>query len=161
MKILRPKRPAAAGLSLVDMIVTVSIVGIMSAVAVAGYKNFYESSSTAVARNTVETMNYAVSKYLQLEGTKLYDMVAVDGNADDEMKVLYNLQWDDGSPGQPYMRNDFRPGTSSSTDDYRAIWNGSTYELKTPGETGAGIKIELSGVDFGRPVSFPGDFTPN
>lgn len=153
--------PAAAGLSLVDMIITVTIVGIMAAVAVTGYKGFVENSSAAVAKNTVETLNYAISKYIQIDGTKLYDLTANNASSDDEMKVLYNLQYDDGSPGKPYMRPDYSPSTSSSTEDYRAIWNGSTYELKVPGEAGAGLKIELSGKDFGRINVIPADFTPN
>ena len=161
MKIRPLRHSAAAGLSLVDMIITVSIVGIMAAVAVTGYKGFVENSSSAVAKNTVETLNYAVSKYIQIDGTKLYDLTADNSSSDDEMKVLYNLQYDDGDPGKPYMRQDYSPSVSSSTEDYRAVWNGTTYELKEPGEAGAGLKIELSGKDFGRINTIPVDFTPN
>lgn len=159
MKFSSRKNPAAAGISLADMLVTLAIVGIMAAGAVVSYNNIFERSSATVAQEVVETLNGAVTKYLQLEGTNIYDLTANDSSSEDEAKVLFALQVDDGTPGQPYMRRDYVPTASSSTEDYRAVWNGAYFELKVPGQAGSGFKIDFAATDLGRtPASSPDDF---
>lgn len=163
---IRPlHRPAAAnaGFSLASMIVTVAIVGIMSAIAVVAYKGVLERSSETVAQNTVQHLNQAVTSYLQLEGVKLLSVPADDTSSAEEIDVLRALQWNDPafpSPGAPYMRSDFDPAGSSDTTDYRAVWNGAYFELRIPGVAGAGLEIALDATDLGRPVNFPPGFSP-
>ena len=152
-----------AGLSLVNVLTTIAVIGISGAAAVATYDRVFQKSKEAVSTNTVETINQSVTKYIQLAGTALYDKAPSDSSFVEEFQILRALQWDDPAdhdPGTPYLRNDYNPPGSDNASDYRAVWNGSYFEVRVPGEVGAGLKIMFDGSDFGTPYNFPDGFVP-
>ncbi|MDF1755859.1 MAG: prepilin-type N-terminal cleavage/methylation domain-containing protein [Verrucomicrobiales bacterium] len=150
-----------SGFSLVEVIITVAVLGIMSAIAISAYQNVTKSSRITVAQNLVETLNNATKEF----GHAQYELLS-SGNTDstDEVHILKTLQWKDpgielGVAG-PFMRQDWSPATSDDTDDYRAVWSGSYWRLIEPGETGAGLKVDFNANDVGIPVVHDDDFTP-
>lgn len=156
---------APSGISLVEMIVTITVVGILAAAAVGVYDRVLETSQATIAQNHVETLNKAVKKYIQLKDSGIRDVPGNSTSSLEEYDILRALQWAHPNTtlrdsGAPYMRPDYDPGLSSSTDEYRAVWNGHFFELKRPGEAGAGIHIVFDGSDLGKTVVFPNNFTP-
>jgi len=138
----------SSGFSLVEVLVIVTVIGILSLLAVGQYGRVMDRTRETVALNTVETLNQGVSRYSQVEGGRLNDVPADDDSFEEEIDVLRALQWVDPdlpTPGGPYVRADFDPAGTADTDTYRAVWNGSFFELRVPAEAGAGLRIELIG----------------
>jgi prepilin-type N-terminal cleavage/methylation domain-containing protein len=151
------------GMSLVEMLVAIAVVGILAAVALPSLGRVVPGSKAAIAREVVETLNTAVNKYSQLHGGEIRRVAADGASGAEELAIVRAMQWDsptDPEPGAPYMRTDYNPATSSSTSDYRAVWNGVFFELKGPGEAGAGLVVDFDGSDVGQPVTFPSGFVP-
>lgn len=154
-----------AGISLLEMIVTVTVMGILAASAIGVYERMFETSKKTVGRNHVETLNNAVKKYVQLRSTDILSVPANSSSSLEEYDILRAMQWNhpdsaQADPGAPYMRPDYDPPLSGSTNDYRAIWNGTYFELREPGESGAGLKIVFDASDLGKSVVFPNNFEP-
>lgn len=148
--------------SLVEVIVMVAVVGILSGIAIGSVGKITKASKETVAQNLVETLNNATKEF----GHAQYVLVS-DGentNSTDEVDILRTLQWKDpgielGIAG-PFMRGDWIPASSSSNDDYRAVWAGSFWKLARPGEAGAGLKVDFEAKDLGTTFNHPSDFTP-
>lgn len=148
---------------MVEVLVTVAVVGILSALALGSIGRILPASRDTVAVNMVETLNLAVSKYVQIHGTDIREVAGDDASGDEEIAVLRALQWDsptDPDPCAPYMRQDFNPSISASADDYRMIWNGEFFELMKPGIEATGLKVMFDASDLGQPVVFPEGFRP-
>ncbi len=148
------------GFSMVEMIVTVAVLGIMSAVAVMSLTSVSDSSKAVVARNLVETLNTGIHRFNESNYELYYNPLSF--SAQDEMVVLRTLQYRDPAHpaiGSPYVRADFNPATSSSTTDYRVIWTGTLYKLLPPGTTGYGIKVVYDASDITTPYAFPAGFS--
>ena len=157
------KRREAKAISLIEMVVTVTVIGILAASALGVYERIVETSKRTVAENHVETLNQAVKKYVQLRSTDILSVPANSSSSFEEYDILRAMQWNhpdaaQADPGAPYMRPDYDPPLSGDTNDYRALWNGTFFELRQPGETGAGLKIVFDASDMGQSVVFPGQF---
>lgn len=151
------------GISLVEMLTVVAIIGVLSFVASGHYHNVIEKSRETVAKNLVEVLNQGVSRYVQIEGEALREVPASNESSDEEMDVLRALQWVDPvqpTPGSPYMRRDYDPAVSSDSESFRAVWNGAFFELRLPGQEGAGLEIVFDGSDTGRTVTYAEDYVP-
>ncbi|MDF1812550.1 MAG: type II secretion system protein [Verrucomicrobiales bacterium] len=157
------KQTHSNGFSLVEVIVMITVVGILSAIAVSQVGKITDASKKTVAQNLVETLNNATKEF----GHAQYKLVSNGENEDatDEMQILRTLQWKDpdielGVAG-PFMRGDWSPSTSSNTDDYRIVWAGSFWKLAVPGAAGSGIKVNFEAADLGQTYyTYPDDFTP-
>lgn len=153
-----------SGISLVEMIITVAVIGILSALAVPTIGNIVEGSRRGVAENVIATLNKATREF----GHSQWDLrtTPVPNSAADEIFILRTLQWRDPdlsgelNPKGPFMRNDWNPLTSTSTDDYRVEWLGSTWRLLEPDTAGAGLKIDFDGSDLGTPYIHDASFIP-
>ena len=154
-------------MSLVEITITVAVVGIMASIGLTTYGNITERSKDTVARNLVDTLNKATRNFSHANWDLRFNAVAA--SAGDEMLVLRSLQWrePDGAANQkeiyykgPYMRNDWNPATSSDTKDWRIQWTGSAWKLLLPETAGAGIKVNFEATDLGAPYVFPDNFTP-
>lgn len=151
------------GISLVEMLVVVAVVGILGAIASGHFGQVVERSRETVARNVLEVLNQGVSRYSQVEGDGLRLVGANDLTSQEEVDILRALQWIDPvqpAPGGAYVRRDYNPGVSASTKDYRAIWNGAYFELRKPGERGAGLVIVFDSSDLNQTVEFPDGYVP-
>jgi len=146
-----------------EAIVTITVIGILACTAIAAYERVLDSSREACSRNAVDVLNQGVKKYTQLRSTKLLTVPANDASSEEEADILLAMQYDnpaDHDPGAPYVRNDYQPPHSSSSEDYRAVWNGAFFELRVPGQAGAGLKMMFDGSDFGHPAAFADDYIP-
>ena len=143
------------GFSLIEVLTTIAIVGVLSAIAMNVYEGTVEKSQETIADNLVETLNTSLSEFSHA----LWDIRTTknDGSSDDEFLVLRSLQYDDPNdliPGQPFMRPDWNPLASGNTDDYRLLWTGRMFKLARPGESGTGLKVTFDGTDLGTMYEF-------
>jgi type II secretory pathway pseudopilin PulG len=156
------KTHTRSGFSLVEVVIMVAIMGIMAALGVVAFGKVTKASRQTIAQNLVETLNNATKEF----GHAQYPLVSDEENTDvdDELHILRTLQWKDPSielgVAGPFMRGDWIPGTSSSTDDYRAVWSGSFWRVARPGEAGSGLKIDFEATDVGIYYVHDTDFTP-
>jgi len=144
-----------------EMVITISILGILASVAIISMNGAYSASQDALAVSRVEMLNSALSQFAQGN----YEMVFNQrtDSAADEMFVLRTLEYrhpddDRAKPGSPYVTPCYNPPTSSLVTDYRARWTGRMYELLRPGQTGLGIKIVFDGSDLTTAFVFPPNF---
>lgn len=152
------------GFSLVELVITIAVIGILSAIAIPSIGNVVEGSRRGVAENVVQTLNKATREFSHSQYDLRTTPVATSGG--DEMLILRTLQWRDSdlsgelNPKGPFMRNDWNPTTSSSADHYRAEWTGSSWRLLEPDTAGSGLRIIFDGSDLGTPYVHAADFAP-
>jgi len=159
---LRPKKSRA--FSLVEMIATIAVIGILAAIAIPSVGTVVEGSRRGVAGNVIETLNKSTRQF----GHSQYDLRNAPNatTGGDELLILRTLQWRDPNPtGElnppgPFMKPDWNPTTSASDKDYRAEWTGSSWRLVEPGGVGAGLKIVFDGSDLGTPYVHAAGFQP-
>ena len=141
------KRQRAAGFSMAEMLTTVAVIGVMSAIMMKVFAHVKERSSEIIATDLVETVNQALTKFVQ--GQYKITIVEDADSADDEEAILALLQERDPTvPGTPYLRADWNPVASSSVDDYRIQWKGQRFILVDPGEAGFGLKVDFEAGDY-------------
>jgi prepilin-type N-terminal cleavage/methylation domain-containing protein len=148
------------GFSLIEMLVTVTIIGILAAVAIPVYGHFLLSSKVEVSTNLVETLNSAVHKFNECNYELVY--TAVDGTTNDEMAIVRTLQYRNPTNpaiGSPYLRADWSPVSSSNSQDYRIVWGGTLFKLLSPGTSGTGLKVDFEGGDLGKLYTYPSGYT--
>ncbi|MBL9156173.1 MAG: prepilin-type N-terminal cleavage/methylation domain-containing protein [Verrucomicrobiales bacterium] len=153
-----------AAFSLVEMIITVAIIGIVAAIAIPNLGKILDGSRRGVATNVIETLNKATRNF----GHSNWDLrsAPVPASGGDELLLLRTLQWKNPNPSGelnvagPFMKIDWNPALSTSDQDYRAEWTGSSWRLLEPGTTGAGLKIVFDGSDLGTVYTHPVGFTP-
>jgi len=151
-------------LSLVEVMVTIAVIGIVAAIAIPSIGNVSEKSRLGVATNIVETLNKASRQF----GHSQWDLRTTPDAATgaDELLLLRTLQWrDPGTTGElnpsgPFMKPDWNPSTSTDSTTYRAEWTGSFWRLLEPGENGAGLRIVFDGSDLGTPYVHDAGFRP-
>jgi len=161
---ISPAPSKASAFSLVEVLATVAAIGIISAIAIPSVGRIVEGSRRGVAENLVQTLNKATRQF----GHSQWDLrsAPVPASGGDELLLLRTLQWRDTRPNSelnapgPFMKTDWNPTTSTSADDYRAEWTGSSWRLLEPGTTGAGLKIVFDGSDLGTPYVHGNGFTP-
>ena len=165
MKVLRPKnrhlcQARNAGLSLVEIVVVVGVMGVMATVGVSAFQNIQEKSKDQIARSVVEKLNKATHDYNH--AYKPLDTPFIETSGGDEKAILLTLQYrepDNPGVGEPYMRPDWKPTLTSDTTEYRYVWRGRNWDLLKPGETGAGLKVLFDATDIGEMVTFPSGYT--
>lgn len=150
-----------SGFSMAELLITVAVIGIMSAISVSAFKNVREGSRLGVAREVVNNLNSALADYSQINWA--IDVTAQADESDEEW-ILWSLQWRDPTDpalGAPYMNPTWIPVVSSDTADHRAQWSGKVFELLLPGEAGTGLRINFEGgSDMGNYIVHPGGFYP-
>lgn len=157
-------RHTSQAFSLVEVLITIAVIGVLAAIAVPSIGKVVEGSRRGVAENVVQTLNKATREFSHSQWDLRTAPAASSGG--DEMLILRTLQWRDPdtsgelNPKGPFMKNDWNPTTSSNTDDYRAEWTGSAWKLVEPGTAGAGLKIIFDGSDLGTPYVHDSSFTP-
>jgi prepilin-type N-terminal cleavage/methylation domain-containing protein len=162
MQTLSRHQPRA--FSLTEMLITVAVIGILSAIAIPNVGKIVEGSRRGVAENVIQTLNQATRNF----GHSQWDLrsTPVPTSGGDELLLLRTLQWRDPNPSGelnapgPFMRTDWNPATSKKATDYRAEWTGSSWRLLEPGTTGAGLKIVFNGSDLGTAYIHDPAFAP-
>ncbi len=134
-------------MSLVEILTTITIVGVLTAGALAAFSRVREGSKNGAAQDLINHLNNCIASF----GQTNYEIVLArdDANTDDEMDVLTTLQWrhpDDelADAGSPYVTPYWDPAVSSDDETYRIRWNGKVFELLKAGTAGSGIKIDFT-----------------
>jgi hypothetical protein len=151
------------GISLLEILITICVVGILAAVGLSAFDKIVPASKSTVAHSIVEALNLGVGGYGQFNGDGIRRVPADGDSAAEELDVLRALQWDsdiEPDPGAPYMRVDYNPSISDEIEDYRIVWNGHFFELREPGIPGVGLKVQFDASDCTTPVAFPQGFVP-
>lgn len=151
------------GFSMSELVIVISILGILSGLAVSGYGNLLESSKAVLARERVEALNQSVYRFAEENFEQTFPRM--DGSAVDETAVLQMLQYENPEPenparqrsmtSAPYYDPRYRPVATSDTDTYRIRWNGRMYDLIPNGSTGTGLLMNFDGSDFTTPYTYP------
>lgn len=155
-------RSRTLGYSLPEVMVTIAIVGILAAIALATFGNVNESTRLVVAQKIAAQLNAGVKGYNQSN----WDMPTAkdDSATTDEFLVLRSLQnAPTASSGSfqslaPFYSPGWNPTSSSAVADYRIRWNGVSFELLAPGQSGQGLKVTFDGTDQGAAYTYPSNY---
>lgn len=144
-----------------ELVIVISIIGVLSTIIVRSFQQFLVGSKDAVAAARQEMLNQGLSQFAQQNYELRFN--PMDGSTADEMVVLRTLQYRDpdidrAKIGSPYMDPRYNPVASSSTALYRLRWTGSLYQLLKPGQTGTGLLMNFDGTDFTTAFVFPPNF---
>ena len=157
----RSSSRAVSGFSMTELVIVISVLGVLSTIAVTSFNHLLGSGKDVVASERREMLNQALHRFAQQN----YDMVftRIDGSTADEMVILRTLQYRNPDPartmiGSPYFHPAYNPVGGSSADTYRLRWTGRNYELLKPGTPGAGILMNFEGTDFTTDFDFPPNF---
>lgn len=152
--------PCCRGHSLTELIIAISVVGVLAAIAIPVYGTYMESSKNTVADNLKETLNSAVHRFNECNYELL--VTKVDGDASDELAVVRTLEYrkpSNPAVGSPYIIPTYNPVASGDTNDYRLAWTGSLFTLLVPGQSGVGLKVSFDGSDQGARYVFPAGYS--
>jgi len=144
-----------------EVMVVVGILGILAAIAIPSLTSAILPSKQLLAQNIVESLNQSVIRFNASNYELLFPGVAPSGQ--DEMLILRTMQFKDPDPnkakiGAPYVRDDWNPDISNSTQDFRVVWMGNLFKLAPPGTAGTGIKVKFDASDITTPFVFPPGF---
>ncbi len=147
---------------MVEVIVTVAVLGILTAIGMSTFGNVIEGSRDTVASNLISTLNKATREFSHANNDLF--LQGLPNSASDEEVILMALQYQATAeleliPKGPFMNPNWIPAASSATTDYRAQWTGSSWKLLRPDDTGAGLLIVFDGSDLGTPRAFPPGYT--
>lgn len=151
-----------AAFTLVELVTTVAIMAILTAIAIPVYSNLNGASEEAVANDHVEALNRAVTNFAH--ACWKMPTAADASSTTDEFAVVRSLQYrfpaTQMKPGSPFFSPEYAPSASSNSREFRVRWNGKSFELLKPGQSGTGLKFNKSG-DFGSTAyTFPSNYKP-
>ncbi|MGV3660626.1 MAG: type II secretion system protein [Prosthecobacter sp.] len=151
----------AGGFSMTELVIVISIMGVLATITVASFNQFLGGSKDALAKERQESLNQAVHRYAQTDKELLVQDIS--SSAADETRALRRLQYrnpneDLALVGSPYFDPRYNPVGSSSDSTYRLRWTGTLFELLKPGKSGTGLLMNFEGTDFTTPFAFPPDF---
>ncbi len=156
-----PKLRGRRGFSMSELVVTISIMGVLAGITVGSFNQFLDGAKDAVAAERQEMLNQALHRFAQQN----YEMIfnAMDSGTADEMVILRTLQYRDpdidrANLGSPYVDARYNPVSSSSTYKHRLRWTGKRFELLKPGRSGTGLLMNFEGTDFTTAFVFPPNF---
>ncbi len=155
--------PSRSAFTLAEILVTVAIIGVITAAALPVFGNMEQSAKIAQSTDHMESLNRAVKSYSQ--NCSAMSVPANNGATTDEFLVLRSLQFKWPSSylkiGSPFFINTYDPVASSNATTYRMRWNGSSFELLQPGTVGTGILKPFDGSDLKKvAVAFTSGFKP-
>ena len=138
------------GLSLIELLISITIIGIIAGVAVVNYGDTYERSVRVISAEFVEQLNGALNEFEQVAWQ--LDIAANNDAITEEQQILSYLQTKDVTVfGSPHFRADWSAVASSDNSKYRIRWNGATFELMEPGTDGNGMLFDAEGGQFSPP----------
>ena len=133
--LLRSRR----GLTLVEVLVSVAIIGIMAAIGIANLKDASPAARLGVGVDTGNLLNRAVLHYGQ---SKAEIAIAAAADSADEASVIALLQTRDSQlPGSPYLPADLNFSPSSSAEVVRYSWTGAFFKVLPEGVEGVGVRV--------------------
>lgn len=129
------RRRGNQGFSFAELLVVITVVGIMAAVAIPAFIGVLGGSKDSVASSNLEYLNQGVWKY----GHAGAQITNATGETATVLALLRTR--DAHMPGSPYLEAALTTNLSSDTNGYRAVWNGTLFEMKKPGDSGTGLDL--------------------
>jgi prepilin-type N-terminal cleavage/methylation domain-containing protein len=151
------------GFSMTEMILVVSILGILVSIAISQFGNLNESSKLVVAAEKAEMLNRALEAYGAVVPDVARYYPAARSDTNDELAVLLTLQFRHSvnpTIGAPYIDPRYRPDSSSDAQTYRIQWTGTMFKMLKRGEAGTGLLEPFDGTDMKTPFPFTDSFHP-
>lgn len=162
MPSIHANRPCSrSAFSLTEMILSIAMIGILSAVAIVSFGNLKSKSEASIGGTLLEQLNDAIKEYEQNAWAP--DLAADDASGADELAVLRSLQWrspTNPSWGSPYFMTQWSPVVSSDEATYRFRWTGTYFALLEPGDAGTGLLYDPDDPQTGDPFDYPADYKP-
>lgn len=151
----------ASAFSLVELVVTIGVLGVISGISLSYFGGTFKGSKNVVASEMAETLNLGLKKHAQVNYE--FNLTADDDDTADEIAIVRSLQYrhpTSPAPGAPFVRPNWHPVGSDDEEEYRLRWNGTVFEILKPETAGSGLKIAFGASDYGENYTFPNDFTP-
>jgi type II secretory pathway pseudopilin PulG len=150
-----------SGYSVTELVIVISIMGVMCALTVGSMNQFLGGSKDALAASRQEMLNEAVHRFAQQNYELQFD--PINESLSDELVILRTLQYRDPNVnrakiGAPYIDPRYNPVASSDSSLHRLRWTGKMFELLSPGKSGAGMLMNFEGTDFTTAFVFPPNF---
>lgn len=129
------------GLSLLEVLISIGVIGILSAIAIPVISGTDQAARGEVANQIVTGINRALSTYRQC-GSEI-TINANHGSAADESSVMSLLTTaDSGIVGSPFLVGTSWPSVESNDNQtYRVQWNGRFFVVVPPGTNGTGLRV--------------------
>ena len=122
-------------LSLAEIMVAIAILGIIAAVAIPMVGGTVATSKASVAQRNLNVLNGAVVQYNQ-------SVEELTNSVGDHAGVMTLLRTRDTSvPGSPFVSTNWAVNVVSSTNSFRASWNGRAFAFLVPGVAGSGVDL--------------------
>lgn len=156
------RNPGRAGFTLLELIVTIGVIGVLTAIAIPLYSGIHEASEKTVAEDHVELLNRAVTNFSQ--ACWKLPTAADPSSTADEITVIRSLQYQFPStnliPGSPFFDPRYDPPASSDSKYLRIRWNGKSFELLQRGVAGTGLRFNSGADNKSTNYSFPNGYKP-
>lgn len=154
-----PDSRRCAGFSMTELITVISILSILASIIISRFTGLDDSARAVLAQERVEMLNGGLSR-MGISGRRINAAANLNSTGDEQLIVMTLQMRDESLVGSPFVVPNYQPTASSSAEDYRLRYNGARFELLSPGQTGAGLKMEFDGSDMGQARVFPPNFKP-
>ena len=136
--------PAAAsrhGFSLMEVLVSIGVIGILSAIAIPAISRTDKVARDEAANQIVTGINRAISTYRQC-GSEITINANASSGADESSVMALLTTADSGVVGSPFLVGTSWPSAESTDNQtYRVQWNGRFFVVVPPGTSGTGLRV--------------------
>ena len=135
----REPRPHQGGFTLVELLATVAIIGILAGIAISQSTSVLPEARQEAGIDAMNLLNRGVQHYNQVNSEIT---IPAASDTTDEVAVLALLKTRSTSaPGSPYIPAEFTVISSNDTGILRMYWTGRFFKAIPEGTTGTGIAI--------------------
>lgn len=121
--------------SIQEMLITITVIGIMAAIAIPNIAGVVPGSENAVAQRNLNLLNSAYNGFAMANRS-------LSGTSATTAQVLSYMKFRDTAiPGSPFIPQTMNLVTTSSTQTYRAYWNGEVFRMYSKGVDGTGVDL--------------------
>jgi prepilin-type N-terminal cleavage/methylation domain-containing protein len=131
-----PGQSRCNGVSLTELLVVIAVLGILALIALPLITNVPFSARETVARETMERLNRAVNAHRTSAGP-----LATDAGSEEAVLAALTSR-DPKIPGTPFYDTPGNLERSANEDRFRFQWNGTYFELLSPGTVGTGLTLQ-------------------
>jgi prepilin-type N-terminal cleavage/methylation domain-containing protein len=136
----RKDRRGFNGFTLAELLITLAIMGVLSALAISKFGYLLPAVRQGTSADSAGLLNRAVEHYDQVNSQI---SVPVSSDTSDEVAVVALLKArNPAAPGSPYIAADFTVVSTSSTDKVRLYWTGKFFKTIPEGTPGIGIAVD-------------------